>query len=175
METGGIVENSFKKILSNFDVIIEIGPCDYFLYDLLVTGKKSDAKVICYDNDKKEIPNYINIIDFRVGNCFKNNTAEEVKKIINSTSGPVLLLCDGKNKIQEFYYYSTFLKKGDVIMCHDYAHTREEFDNLKKQFDSNLRYDSWWELLEPVTKKRNLRQYYYDDFKNILWGSFIKD
>ena len=168
-------EDEFKKILSNFDVIIEIGNCEPSLYSLLSNCKKSESKVISYVDEINQSIDYGEKIDFRVGNCCKRNTAEEIKKIINSSNCPILLLCDGKNKILEFYFYSNFLKKGDVIMCHDYAHSKEDFENLKLKLNCNLKYDIWWDFIEPIVKKKNLKQYYYDDFKNIFWGCFIKD
>lgn len=41
-----------------------------------------------------------------------------------------LLFCDNGKRAQEFNLYAPLLKKGDIIMAHDYAETSEAFEKM---------------------------------------------
>ena len=48
--------------------------------------------------------------------------------------GKTLLFCDGGDKKCEFNTFSPFLKDGDFIMLHDYAHDKEFFNREINDF-----------------------------------------
>ena len=56
---------------------------------------------------------------------------EEFKDLVTNmilNGGKTLVLCDGGNKINEFNFYSDFIKNGDIIMAHDYSESTEFFN-----------------------------------------------
>jgi len=57
-----------------------------------------------------------NLIFF--GDVFDNFTL--MRKIISESKGPVLLFCDGGDKVKEMKTFYSFMRIGDIIMCHDY-------------------------------------------------------
>jgi len=58
-------------------------------------------------------------IDFRVKDCFKKEVFEEIISLIQQP-GKTLLVCDGGDKPREIGAFSPHLKKGDIIIGHDY-------------------------------------------------------
>lgn len=168
-----LIEKPFKKILQYFNQIIEIGYHRGAFSLWLHRNKLKNTELYCYDiNDgAREIFN--EEIKFIVGNCFEEKIIEEIKSIINK-NGKTLVLCDGGAKNSEFCYYSQFLKKGDVIMCHDYAHSDEESILIREKLNWYSGYESHYENIKDSVYKENLEPYNYDEFKNCLWGSFIK-
>ena len=91
-----------------------------------------------------------------------------------SKDGVNLILCDGGNKIKEFKLLSGFLKKGDIIMAHDYAPNKEIFEKDYK--------DKIWNHMEITDKdieksveKYNLKPYRMDIIKETAWVAKIKE
>ena len=110
-----------------------------------------------------------NIFNYHKGILLK---PEEITDFL-SQSGPNLILCDGGNKIQEFNILSYFIKKGDVIMAHDYAPNKEIFENEYKGII--------WDFCEITDKdiqdcveKNNLGPYNEDLIKKTAWVAKIK-
>jgi predicted O-methyltransferase YrrM len=114
-------------------------------------------------------------IDVRVENIFDEKYEKLNQEIINfiKLDGLTLVLCDGGNKIGEFNLISKFLKKGDIIMAHDYAYDRETFD--KK---INLKLWNWFEISEKDIQDacitNNLVDIDRDLFEKAVWVSKIK-
>lgn len=173
-QTFGIQEQ-FKKILNDFDRIIEIGTHAGGLTLFLYRNKRSDCDLISYDIDFRfnQVSKHINI-DFRIGDCFSEKTFNEIKKLILDKNKRVLLLCDGGNKNKEFNTFSEFLKYSDVIMCHDFAETIEEFNKIKESIGWVSPPELSLEAILASINKYGLLKYHYDDFKSVLWGSFMK-
>lgn len=103
-----------------------------------------------------------------VADTFSIDGINTIKQLIQSP-GRVLLLCDGGNKIKEFNIFSKYLKSRDVIMAHDYFPTKKD---LKKSF---------WKSCEITDKavrnsciKYNLKPFYQENFKDIVWLSRIR-
>ena len=167
------IEAAFRSILSGFSTIIEIGFDRGALSLWLHENKEVDTKLVCYDisfgnkliNDKS--------IDFRLGDCFDNATIEEIKELIQSP-GKTLVLCDGGSKEKEFGLFSRFLKEGDVIMLHDYAHSDEDYQRVMGETGWKTAAESRLENIQNFISEFNLTPYHYDVFKDALWGSFIK-
>ena len=173
-QTHGIQEK-FKKILNEFDRIIEIGTHAGGLTLFLHKNKQSDCDLISYDIDStlNQVSKHINI-DFRIGDCFSEKTSNEIKNLILDKNKRVLLLCDGGDKNREFNTFSEFLKYNDVIMCHDYSDTIEEFNQIKETIGWVSAPESNLDAISASVNKYGLSKYHYNDFKSVLWGAFIK-
>jgi len=170
-QTPGVID-IFIKLLNNFDTIIEIGFHRGGFSKWIFDHKAQDSKLICYDIsfDNKEVHE---LIDFRLGNCFDITIIHEIKNIIES-SGRTLILCDGGNKEKEFAIYSQYLKPQDVIMLHDYCDSDEEFLKITKNIIWDAPTESRYSNIEYDIIKNNLKPYYYNELKQVLWGAFEK-
>lgn len=167
------IEPVFKHILDQFSIIIEIG-FDRGAFSLwLHKNKRDTTKLVSYDIilSGKEVNN--ELIDFRQGDCFDPSVMEEIKNLIQQ-NGRALVLCDGGNKEQEFITYCKFLKKGDIIMLHDYAHSHEDYATIINQLDWKTAAESKFENIESCASENGLIPYQYEQFKQVLWGSFEK-
>lgn len=163
----------FSPILPLFNTIIEIGFHKGAFTLWLHKNKNEDTKLVAYDIGlgPKEVHDIE--IDFRQGDCFDEKIINEIKELIVNGE-KTLVLCDGGHKEREFNLYSQFLKSEDVIMCHDYAHTSEEFSVIAASLNWNCAYESRYDNIEAAVKLNNLEPFKYNEFKNVLWGSFIK-
>lgn len=171
------VSEVFKSKLVDFDRIIEIGThaggFTLFLHD----NMKEGCDLVSYDINPSfnKVPKEYDI-DFRIGDCLRDEKITEIKNLISDETKRVLLLCDGGNKNNEFNAFSQFLKIGDVIMCHDYAETIEEFNKFKELAGWMSTPESSLDAISASINKYNLLRYcHYDDFKSVFWGSFIKE
>lgn len=167
------IVDAFTPILSDFDTIIEIGFHKGALSLWLHKNKKESTKLVCYDISFAPKEVHTEEIDFRQGDCFDEKIVNEIKDFITN-GGKTLVLCDGGAKEREFHLYSQFLKSGDVIMCHDYAHTQEEFSQIGSSLNWNCAPESRFDNIKSSVESNGLDPYQYDTFKNVLWGSFIK-
>ena len=170
------IAEPFLKIINDFDRIIEIGTWAGGLTLFLYKNKPTQCELISYDIDisLNEVPRKYNI-DFRIGNCFSEETHNEIKQLIEDKSKRVLLLCDGGNKMKEVETFCKYLKSTDVIMCHDYIENWDEWIQYAKPIIWEGLIESFYDKLLPTIEKYNLKKYkYYDNFKAIFWGSFIK-
>jgi len=83
---------------------------------------------------------------------------------------PLLVLVDGGNKIAEFNGIASQLDSGDVIMLHDYATNKTEFEALKVWKWMEAEYTQ----IEEACSQHNLVPYMHSEFLNVAWGCFIK-
>lgn len=168
--------------------ILEIGTfaggLTLIMRDLLDLNNLTDADVITYDINT---PNYLinqisNIkITVKVLNLFSNNynnfkdenSKNELTNIIKQP-GVTLVLCDGGSKKNEFNLISSLLKKGDVIMAHDYSPNDDYFQKHIKNKVWN-----WLEIQDSDINEscvtNNLKPYMEDDFRKVAWVSKIKE
>lgn len=167
------IEAAFKMVLNEFSTIIEIGFDRGALSSWLYQNKNKNTKLVSYDIsfDSKEIND--DNIDFRLGDCFNQEIIDEIKSLIQ-LPGKTLVLCDGGNKEKEFALYSAFLKSGDVIMLHDYAHSSEDYERVLSETGWLTNAESKFENIQQSIKSCSLIPYHYDMFKDALWGSFNK-
>ena len=153
-------------------LIIEIGSCfgglSYCLYDI---SKKINAQFITFDiikNDSLSLlertePN----IDIRIENIFDKNYTllPEYVNYILSFPSPVLILCDGGNKKEEYKAFSRILRRGDLLMAHDFSYNQETFESSPiwgwKEIDEN----------DIINSMRDNIFYYYEMsvFSQIAW------
>jgi predicted O-methyltransferase YrrM len=176
---------NLKNILNEIKPhrIIEIGTArgatTLYMSDLLTELKLNDTKIKTFDIIQRD--HLIDVerdnIEFYIGNTF-NYSLKELSKpeeIVNflSNDGTNLIMCDGGNKILEFEILSKYLKKGDVIMAHDYAPNKEVFEKDYKDKIWN-----WMEItdndINEAVKEYNLESYKMDLIKPTAWVAKIK-
>jgi predicted O-methyltransferase YrrM len=116
-------------------------------------------------------------IDIRVENIFEQNYTGLKNMFVSDfikREGVTLVLCDGGNKIKEFNILSKHLKKGDLIMAHDYAYDKETFISEIK-----LKYWNWHEIsesdIEEVSMTQNLIPFMQENFNKAVWVCKIKN
>lgn len=175
------IKNYFEILLKeeNFDVIIELGTSfgglTYILDDIVKENELNhnihtfDIGYKNYvDAQLKERGCYYHILDER-DEIYKTTVIDLLK-----SNNKVLLLCDGGNKKEEFNRYSEFIKSGDIIMAHDYAHDSFIFENEIKN-----NYWNWFELCFEDIKSSvtlyDLVEYEKINFKYAVWACYIKN
>ena len=168
------VVDHFPKILSEFTTIIELGTFTGVFTKWLSENISDKCKIITYDIN----PNYREVGElknttFRIADILEPQTIFEIISLIEF-GGKVLFLCDGGDKETEFKLYSKFLKHGDVIMLHDYEHTEEEYQEIKQSIGWTTVSESHYKNLDRYLEDLQLVPYMYEDFKKVLWGSFVK-
>ena len=168
------VVDHFPKILSEFSTIIELGTFTGVFTKWLSEDISNDCNIITYDIN----PNYREVGElknttFRIADILDPSTIFEIKSLINF-GGKVLFLCDGGDKETEFKLYSKFLKHGDVIMLHDYEETEEEYQVIKNRIGWTTVSESHFKNLDRYLDDLQLVPFMYEDFKQVLWGSFVK-
>lgn len=165
------VAGPFLNILSEFDIIIEIGTYTGAFTLWLDRNRASNTKLVSYDIN----PSYLKIpnkLDFRVKDCFQEDTKKEIKELIDS--GRTLLLCDGGNKHREFKTFASMLKVGDVVMLHDYCDSEEEYKEIAIKIGWPTKAESFYDEIKDCAASNGLQPWHYQDFKEVLWGSFMK-
>lgn len=142
-----------------------------------------DSPIRTYDiNDQEFLKPLINKrkIEVYTENLFNNeyndwidtNSKNKTKNFIQS-DGVTIVLCDGGCKKCEFNLLAPLLKKGDIIMAHDYAPNMDYFnENIK---------DKIWDWLEIQDSDinnsvldNNLYPYYQEIAQNAAWCCKIK-
>lgn len=108
-------------------------------------------------------------IDIRIENIFDDTFAPnaEVVDFINR-DGITVVLCDGGFKIKEFNSFAKHIKRGDFILAHDYAETKEIFDSTIMGKVWN-----WCEIVEAdiieASIANGLTSYRSAEFANAVW------
>jgi glycosyltransferase involved in cell wall biosynthesis len=172
-QTPGIVE-IFGQILPQFDNIIEIGFNRGGLSVWLNDNKSERAELICYDiTDEFLEVSPGEKINFRIKDCYLPETIKEIENEIKR-HGKTLVLCDGGDKNFEFNTFSKFLKCGDVIMCHDYSESIESYIEITSKINWPTPGESFYKKISESVRNHNLLPFKYEEFKNVLWGSFAK-
>jgi 23S rRNA U2552 (ribose-2'-O)-methylase RlmE/FtsJ len=166
--------DAFKTIIQDFSLIIEIGYHRGAFSRWLNQNKQKSAKLVCYDisDGAREVTDLD--IDFRVGDCFNEDIITEISELIKK-SKKTLLLCDGGNKNSEFNLYAKYLKKGDVIMLHDYHDDtcEERYEDFSgSEWGSEA--ESYYSSIKSTVDEISLKKYNYDLFRSVLWGAFNK-
>jgi hypothetical protein len=116
-------------------------------------------------------------IDLRVKNVFNHIydglvEEEEIKSFIQQ-SGPTIVLCDGGSKKNEFRILAPYLKKGDVIMAHDYAPNLDFFNE-----HINNKVWNWLEIqdsdIQETADQYQLEPFMQEEFQKVVWVCKIK-
>jgi hypothetical protein len=159
--------------LSTFTNIIEIGTYNGGLTSWLFDNLKEDGKLISYDIDGTINHTGRTDIDFRVDDCFADQPFKDIIELIQS-EGRTLVVCDGGNKAKEFNIFSKYLKPNDVIIAHDYCENDIEWKEKTDYWQWPYEADTLPDLIQLAIKENNLRPYKYEQFKFLLWASYIK-
>jgi len=130
---------------------------------------------------KDYITQKFNNIKFKIENLFSdsylelNATKEQYIKDYFNYEKPILVLCDGGSKKNEFNILSKFLRPGDVIMAHDYSPNHQYFTEVTKP--SGVW--QWHEICDNdvsgCMEAFNLSFYMHEVFKNAAWLCTIKN
>lgn len=166
------ITDAFGKILQDFNVIIEVGYHRGGLSKWLFDNKRSSTTLYSYDitDQAREIVN--EDINFIVGDCFEPQVIRKIEN--NIAEGRCLFLCDGGNKEREFELYAGFIKSGDVIMCHDYSHSDESYARIQQLLRWPTAAESHRKNIQGAVNDNALKEYNYAEFRDVLWGAFIK-
>ena len=85
-----------------------------------------------------------------------------------------LILCDGGLKKVEFEILSQYMKKGDIIMAHDYAPNKEIFEaEYKNKIWNHMEITD--KDIQKSVEKHNLKPYRMDIIKETAWVAKIKE
>ncbi len=166
-----------KDFLSNFSNIIEIGSYNGGLSSYLKDNSPTDSFFVSYDIDPtiNEVVNTQNRkdIDFRIEDCFSPKAKKDISSYIKR-KGKTLMICDGGHKNKEFNLYSQYLKKGDIIILHDFLDNNEIWNNATQYWQWPYGNESDRKSIQKSIVKYNLKEYDYNKFQFFIWGSFIK-
>lgn len=169
------IQKYFEEIIPDFDRIIEIGTYSGGLTLFIHSLMNRNCELISYDINAayNKVPSEYSL-DFRIGDCFDPFIQLEIADLIGDKTKRVLVLCDGGKKNEEFNTFSKFLKPDDVIMCHDYSETIEEFNKFKKLEGWGGIPESDYASIANSILSVGLTGYHYEEFKSVFWGSFVK-
>lgn len=140
------IVKSFTELITKYKPsrILEIGTAagglTLLLRDLLDQNNCKDADFKTYDienGDWSRSEIFIKALETRkIDSILQNIFIPDTMTLQDETcvdyiqsEGTSLIICDGGNKALEFNILSKYLKSGDIIMAHDYAYSREFFDN----------------------------------------------
>lgn len=168
--------------------ILEIGTAygglTLLLRDMLDQAGLYETGILTYDNNPDygrhwlldSISKGANI-NFQLKNVFNHmydnllNESEPVEFI--QQVGTTIVLCDGGSKKNEFNILAKYLKRGDIIMAHDYAPNAEYFEN-------NIRNKiwNWMEIqdsdIENISIEYDLEPFLQEVFQKVVWVCKIK-
>jgi hypothetical protein len=116
-------------------------------------------------------------INFRLENIFNSDYSElkensDIPDFIRNP-GVTIVMCDGGSKLKEVNILSKFLKKGDIIMAHDYSPTTDFFEeNIKGKVWN------WHELeesdIQDAIVPNNLIPFLQEDMQEVVWMCKIR-
>lgn len=114
------------RIVNDLDIktFIELGTYNGGLFSLLIGRVVADKdwRVYSLEIDRTVVdPSLAGLSNLLIRDVMAEKTIEEVKALISYWRGKALIYCDNGNKVAEMGLYAKILRKGDVIMCHDYS------------------------------------------------------
>jgi len=163
--------------------IVEIGTArggmTLLMSDILNELGLRDSRIKTFDITMREHLKNVKLenVEFYVGNIFNWSKREldKPEEITNflSDNGVNLILCDGGHKIAEFNTLTKYLKKGDIIMAHDYSPDEKTFNDEYRDKIWN-----WMEIsdkdIQETTERYNLEPYNMELIKPTAWVAKIK-
>lgn len=179
------VEHVFRSFLNNNNPcqILEIGTMHggltLMIKDILDDIGLSSTSIRTYDIENQEFLKPL-VIDTNVEVITKNlfdhhyrhfrdeQTKNQITDYIQQ-KGLTIVLCDGGCKKCEYNILAPLLKKGDIIMAHDYAPDRSFFEQHMK----NKIWD-WIEIedkdIKDISEKYYLVPYNQEEMLSIAWN-----
>lgn len=179
-----LFDSIFEQIVP--DTILEIGTyhggTTKAIRDIAIQYNK-DVKIHTFDHtepsnlvrhtDLDNILIYVQNLFSNSYDSFLDEYSEELANQIIQNQGTTYVLCDGGCKACEFRLLSNKLKKGDVIMLHDYSESLDYFNSQIK--------NKYWNWLEVSLKDiigsceaNNLRPITRFQTHKAGWGCFQK-
>jgi hypothetical protein len=137
-------------------------------HDICATAKLHTFDIV--DFKKPQISD----VTYHVGDVFHDQLG--VIKQLVSTPGRCLVFCDGGNKEREISTFCSLLKKGDIILCHDYVKTLAVMQD--KSIVGNwpeAQYESQWKNIGPALEQNNFLAFEELTMQKAMWGCFIKN
>lgn len=113
---------------------------------------------------------------FRWALLDKPEVKEEIKHaILQSTRGPVILLCDALKSV-EFDYYSDFCKKGDFLLVHDYCaeYGGERFKQVATESGWSAPQEQHYDNLKAACERNSIAPFMHKEFEDVLWFCGVK-
>jgi len=108
--------------------------------------------------------------NFTQTDVWQGSGMEEIINQISESNKKCLVLIDGGAKNKEFNLYAPYLKVNDIIMTHDYAPSRQYFnEHIYKKIWLYL--ESWDDKLEW---EKNYLEKIYPEFQKVVWSCFRK-
>jgi hypothetical protein len=178
------IKSYFKKLLNevNPKQILEIGTFDggltLMIRDILDEINLSSTTIRTYDLiEQKKLKSKNRNIEILTENLFSYSyyelEKEDVVKEFIQRDGRTIVICDGGSKKNEFRLLSKFLKKGDIIMAHDYSPNQEYFNQ-----HINNKIWNWLEIqdsdINESCEKYNLIPHMEDELRNVVWVCKMK-
>ena len=151
MQQNGDAIRQFTKLFTTekFESIIEIGTGKGgFAVFLAYTARLIGALFVTYDNRFSDASSLIRRLGGMhvIADIF--NYYKEVAKVFQ---GKTLLLCDGGDKIKEFHTFAPYLKKGDMIMAHDYCHNED-----RKYYGESVPFEIDWHDIKECCERQGI-------------------
>lgn len=163
----------FSKFIQEFDTIVEVGTGRGAFALWISLNKKPDATFVTFDVKPHLMPDLSRATVVQ-SNVFDTQTFSEVT-VLMQRPGRLLFLCDGGDKEKELAHFAPFLKSGDVIMAHDYAHSPEDYAKIQRALGWPTAAETRRWALPTLLETNQLVDYkHYEQLKNVLWGSWQK-
>ena len=151
-----------------FDHVVEIGTSgggfSLYLHELSNTYNFT-FRTYDVENKLHEAPPF----DFRHKSAWDGEGYNEIIDTLN-LPGKVLLVVDGGDKPKEINLYSSHLKTNDVVMCHDYAPTKQYHE---EHLGTTPYRWNWLEIEEKDIDRTNLEAI-NTNLVDVAWGVFRK-
>ena len=151
-----------------FDHVVEIGTSGggfaLYLHELSNTYNFT-FRTYDVENRLHETPPF----DFRHKSAWDGEGYNEIIDTLN-LPGKVLLVVDGGDKPKEINLYSSHLKTNDVVMCHDYAPTKQYHE---EHLDTTPYRWNWLEIEDKDIDRTNLEAI-NTNLIDVAWGVFRK-
>jgi cephalosporin hydroxylase len=157
------LKQSFKNVI---ELGTQRGGTSLFLNDLM--NLYGGNNFVTFDRNKCDVG-----VNQVVGDILNDQKIIDLIKTNIQKEGKTLLFCDGGDKKCEFNKFAPFLKDGDFIMLHDYAHDKEFFNreiNRKVWFWHEAQFDD----IKESVKKYNLTSYNTAQMSAFVYGCFFK-
>jgi hypothetical protein len=149
--------------------IIEIGTGNGGLSQAFADYTRSKIVTLDIENKAQHLINYSDRVTYLVTDAHQDSTVDLLSSLRND--GKLLLLIDGGDKSREFNHLKGLLQEDDLIMVHDFAPTKDDFEEVKRS-----KTWLWHESSEDCLDLQGLQKYpgYSLIWKHFVWGAFYK-
>ena len=163
----------WSRFFSEYAVanILEIGSGFGGFARFLAEKIGNESTVVTCDIKKKWNDPWPDNVVFLLHDAYQG--APMLETMLRVMARPVLLICDGRRKKWEARRFGPLLHVGDFLAIHDYASTRE-------WFDQNLRNKVWnWHECDERAIASVLAEGFTpileNKFSNVAWGVWLKE